>query len=180
MLNCWRSEARLSAYKGRQCNYKGFTCLLLLRAYWKHQFYLDKIYSLISSRGLKDMGILVQLKIRGKIVEQNYSSDCNIYWASSHAEELLEVEYKRNQGKVRLLSPLRRTLSWEKRFSNYWLILCVESPKGLLKIEKRKVLIPCLEASPNATHVWESPLVPISLVDGHTCWGLRACRGEAD
>ena len=23
-------------------------------------------------------------------------------------------------------------------------------------------------------HVWESPLVPISLVDGHTCWGLRA------
>ena len=29
-------------------------------------------------------------------------------------------------------------------------------------------------------HVWESPLVPISLVDGHTCWGLRACRGEAD
>ena len=29
-------------------------------------------------------------------------------------------------------------------------------------------------------HVWESPLVPISLFDGHACWGLRACRGEAD
>ena len=29
-------------------------------------------------------------------------------------------------------------------------------------------------------HVWESPLVPISLADGHTCWSLRACRGEAD
>ena len=122
-----------------------------------------------------EISIKSKTKHKGKKVEQNHSSDCSAFiehllcagssWWSTKGTKVNETA----------LSPGNSQVG--KWFLRLWPEhpLCRITQGTSEKWKKEDFSRPLL-----MQNVWESPLLTISLVGGHACWGLRTSRGEAD